>query len=260
MLAKSDEQKKHLREAGRRLGEILETLAGMVAPGVSTETLERESIRLIEEGGDKPAFLDYTPDGANRPFPASLCVSVNDEVVHGIPNEAPRTLAAGDIVALDLGLIHEGYVVDSALTVPVGKTDAVSYKLMNATQTALEEGMRAARAGNRVGDISHAIGQHLKQEGFSIVRVLGGHGVGLSVHEEPYIANDGHPGTGPELIEGMVLALEPIANAGKAAVGIGSDGYTYRTKDGSRSSHHEHTILVTGGDPVVLTRRPSESR
>ncbi len=258
MIAKTQEEKDKLAEAGKRLGAALDVLAGMVAPGVSTAALEDEALRLIRADGDEPAFLGYTPDGANRPYPAALCVSVNDEVVHGIPNETPRTLKEGDIVALDFGLIHAGYVVDSALTVPVGKTDTDSYALMNATQEALERGIAAARAGNRVGDISHAIGASLKEAGVSIVRVLGGHGVGHSVHEEPWIANDGHPGTGPELVSGMVLALEPIANAGKAAVGIASDGYTYRTKDGSKSSHHEHTILVTEGDPVVLTRRPSE--
>lgn len=258
MIAKTLEQKEHLKEAGKRLGETLEALAAMVAPGVSTDTLERESVRLITEGGDTPAFLDYTPEGANRPYPASLCVSVNDEVVHGIPNESPRLLKEGDIVALDLGLVHEGYIVDSALTVPVGKTDAASYKLMAATEVALTRGIAAARPGNHVGDISYAIGSHLKEEGVAVVRVLGGHGVGLAVHEEPFIANDGHPGTGPELVEGMVLALEPIANAGKGSVVIAGDGYTYRTKDGSRSSHHEHTILIEKDETLVLTRRPSE--
>lgn len=258
MIAKTEEQKQKLVEAGKRLGEVLEAVAKLVAPGVSTQALEDEALRLIEGGGDKAAFLDYTPEGARRPYPASLCVSVNDEVVHGIPNEEPRILKEGDIVALDLGLIHEGYVMDSALTVPVGKVDPVAYALMNATQESLERAIAAARVGNRIGDISHATEAAFEDTEFTVVRVLGGHGVGGAVHEEPYIANYGHPGTGPEIVEGMVLALEPIANEGKAAVVLAKDGYTYKTKDGSRSAHFEHTILVTKGEPLVLTRRPSE--
>lgn len=258
MIAKTEEQKTGLIEAGRRLGVVLESLAKMVAPGVSTQELEDEAVRLITEGGDIPAFLNYTPEGANRPYPAALCISINEEVVHGIPNESPRPLKEGDIVALDLGLIHEGYVMDSALTVPVGKVDAKAYALMNATQAALEAAISAARPGSRTGDISYATGAAFKGTGFSVVKALGGHGVGEHVHEEPFIANDGHPGTGEEVIEGMVLALEPIANEGKASVVLAPDGYTYRTRDGSRSAHFEHTILVTDGDPIVLTRRPHE--
>jgi methionyl aminopeptidase len=258
MIARTEGEIAKLKEAGKRLGEVLEAVAAIVAPGVSTQTLENEAMRLITEGGDVPAFLDYIPEGANRPYPAALCVSVNDEVVHGIPNESPRTLKEGDIVALDLGLVHEGFVVDSALTVPVGKTDKESYDLMNATQASLEAAIAVARPGNRIGDISHATETAFKDTGFSIVKVLGGHGVGEAVHEEPYIANAGHPGTGPEIVEGMVLALEPIANAGKAGVVLAPDGYTYRTKDGSRSAHFEHTIIVTDGEPLVITRRPSE--
>ncbi len=258
MIAKTEDQKQGVIEAGRRLGAVLESLAGMVAPGVSTATLEDEAVRLIADGGDVPAFLNYTPEGANRPYPAALCISINEEVVHGIPNESPRALKEGDIVALDLGLIHEGYVMDSALTVPVGKVDAKAYALMNATQAALEAAIAAARPGNRTGDISYATGAAFKGTGFSVVKALGGHGVGEHVHEEPFIANDGHPGTGEEIVAGMVLALEPIANEGKASVVLAPDGYTYRTRDGSRSAHFEHTILVTDGDPIVLTRRPSE--
>lgn len=259
MIARTDEERRGIAEAGKRLGEALEHLAGMVAPGVSTATLEDEAVRFVRERGDEPAFLDYTPEGAHRPYPAGLCVSINDEVVHGIPNEAPRILKEGDIVSLDYGLIHDGYVVDSALTVPVGKVDTAAYELMNKTQEALENAIAAARQGNRTGDMSHATAETFKGTGFSVVRVLGGHGVGRAVHEEPFIANDGHAGTGPELVPGMVLALEPIANEGKASVVIANDGYTYRTKDGSRSAHFEHTIMVTDGDPIVLTRRPSES-
>ncbi|MDB5195223.1 MAG: methionine aminopeptidase methionyl aminopeptidase [Parcubacteria group bacterium] len=258
MIATTEEQKMKLREAGKRLGEALEAVEALVAPGVSTQALEDEAVRFITSGGDVPAFLDYTPEGANRPYPAALCVSINEEVVHGIPNESPRTLKEGDIVSLDLGLIHEGYVVDSALTVAVGKTDPVAYSLMNATQNSLEQAIQAARPGNRIGDISHATEKAFVGTGFAVVKALGGHGVGAHVHEDPFIANAGHPGTGPEIMEGMVLAIEPIANEGKASVVIASDGYTYRTKDGSRSAHFEHTIIVGKDGAEVITRRSSE--
>lgn len=241
------------------MGVVLDTLSGMVAPGVSTATLNSEAIRLIQEGGDSTAFEGYMPQGARRPYPATLCVSVNDEVVHGIPNEGDRVLKEGDIVTLDLGLTHEGFVVDSAITVPVGKVAKEAERLMQATQGALEAAIAAARPGNRVGDISHATGEAFKGTGFSVVRDLGGHGVGRSVHEEPFIANAGHAGTGPELVPGMVLALEPIANAGKASVLLANDGYTYRTRDGSISAHFEHTILIEEGETLVVTRRPSEA-
>ena len=258
MIVRTSEDREGIIESGRRLGVVLSEVAKIVAPGVSTEELDRLAEKLIREGGDEPAFLDYTPERAARPYPASLCVSVNDDVVHGIPNEAPRILKEGDIVALDLGLIHKGYVSDSAITVAVGNIDDTSKKLMSVTKEALENGIKAARPGNRIGDISHAIESTYKGTGFSVVRILGGHGVGGSVHEEPWIANVGKPGTGPEVVEGMVLALEPIANAGKATVVLASDGYTYRTKDGSRSAHFEHTILIEKEKTLVVTRRSGE--
>ncbi|MES2994596.1 MAG: type I methionyl aminopeptidase [Patescibacteria group bacterium] len=258
MIVRNQEERESLIEAGKRLGEVLEAVAAIVAPGISTLELDTLAEKMIRERGDEPAFKGYTPEGARRKYPATLCVSVNDEVVHGIPNEGDRMLKEGDIVALDLGLIHKGFVVDSALTVPVGKVSKEAYDLMNATQQALEEAIAVARPGNRIGDISHATGASFMGSGFSVVKMLGGHGVGSSVHEEPFIANDGHAGTGPEIVKGMVLALEPIANAGKAAVQLANDGYTYRTKDGSISAHFEHTILVEEGETLVVTRRPSE--
>lgn len=258
MIIHTPEERQHLVEAGKRLGVILEQIATTVAPGVTSAELNEQAQMLILAGGDEPSFLGYTPDGAARPYPAALCVSINDEVVHGIPNESPRTLALGDIVALDLGLTHHGFVVDSAITVAVGETDAVSQTLMATTQAALRAGIAAAKVGARVGDISAAIEHSFSGTPFSLVRVLGGHGVGEHVHEEPYVPNIGHPGTGEELTPGMVLALEPIANAGKAAVTIAPDGYTYRTKDGSRSAHFEHTILMEENGTTILTRRPGE--
>lgn len=258
MIVRTPEERETLIEAGRRLGVILETLGREVAPGVSTAQLDARAEALIREGGDVPAFLGYTPHGASRPYPATLCISINDEVVHGIGTENIRTLVEGDIVALDLGLIHQGLIVDSAITLPVGKTSSEAYALMDATKAALEAGIAAARPGRRIGDISHAIEEVYAGTKFSVVKVLGGHGVGREVHEEPYISNFGHPGTGEEIEAGMVLALEPIANLGKAAVVLASDGYTYRTKDGSKSAHFEHTILVEADATTVVTRRPSE--
>lgn len=258
MIVKTAEQRAGIIESGKRLGEILEKVAAAAVVGASTKTLDDLARKLITEGGDTTVFEGYSPDRGVRPYPAALCVSVNDEVVHGIPNEEPRILKEGDIVALDIGLSHKGFVSDTALTKAIGKTDKASYALMNVTAAALEAGIAAARPGNRIGDISHAIEEAYKGSGFSIVKVLGGHGVGDSVHEEPWIANVGHPGTGPEIVPGMVLALEPIANAGKAAIVLAPDGWTYRTKDGSRSAHFEHSILIEEEGTIVLTRRPSE--
>lgn len=258
MTIRTDEEREGVIESGRRLGVILEQVAAAAVEGASTAMLDELAENLIREGGDTPAFLGYTPERGMRPYPATLCVSINDEVVHGIPNEVPKVLKSGDIVALDLGLAHKGFITDTAVTVAIGKVDDETKKLMEVTEHALEEGIQAARPGKKVGDVSHAIGEAYKGTGFAIVKVLGGHGVGAHVHEEPWIANFGRPGTGPEIQEGMVLALEPIANLGKAAVQLAADGYTYRTKDGSKSAHFEHTILVEKDRTLVITRRPSE--
>ncbi len=256
MVIKTNEQRESLIEAGRRLGVVLHTLEKSVAPGKTTNELNELAEKLIVEGGDYPCFKNYQPEGATFPFPAGLCISVNDEVVHGIPSS--RILKEGDIVKLDLGLTHNGIIVDSAITVPVGKTDKVSYELMNATRQALEEAVAAAKVGARIGDISHATEKAYKGTGFAVVKILGGHGVGEHVHEEPFVSNVGYPGTGPEIVSGMVLALEPIGNAGKGYVQLGNDGYTYRTRDGSRSAHFEHTILIEDSGTTVVTRRPNE--
>ncbi len=253
MTIKNDTERAHLIEGGKRLAAILRELSAAVAPGVTSEELDDLAERLIRDGGDEPCFLGYTPDGGMRPYPASLCVSINDEVVHGIPNDAVKTLKEGDIVGLDLGLSHEGIIVDSAITVPVGKIDDVSNRLLRATEEALAAGIKAATPGNHVEDISYAIQQVIERAGFTVVKELGGHGVGEHVHEEPFVPNFGHPGRGELLEEGMVLALEPIASAGKAAVRLAPDGYTFRTKDGSRSAHFEHTILLEKTGARIIT-------
>lgn len=257
MIVRNPQEREDLIEAGRRLGAVLEAVAAATVPGVTTGALNALAEQLIIDGGDTPSFKGYKPEGASYAYPAGLCISVNDEVVHGIPAE--RVLNEGDIVALDLGLTHNGIIVDSALTVPVGKADKRAYELMDATKAALEAAILAARPGARVGDISHATEQAFKGTGFSVVKILGGHGVGHHVHEEPFISNVGYPGTGPEIVAGMVLALEPIANMGAHHVDITEDDYTFVTRDGSRSAHFEHTILIEEEGTTVVTRRPSEA-
>ncbi|MFH1178572.1 MAG: type I methionyl aminopeptidase [bacterium] len=254
MIIKNENEKKNLIKAGKRLAYIMALLRDKVAPGVSTEELDDLTEQLIRDNGDSPAFLGYIPEGASRSYPASLCVSINDEIVHGIPNESQKTLENGDIVGLDFGLEHKGIIVDAAVTVPVGNVDEISKKLLRATEKALMAGIAKAVPGNHMGDISYVIQEEIENAGFSIVKSLGGHGVGNQVHDEPFIPNFGRPGTGPLLEEGMVLALEPISSAGKAAVILSPDGYTYRTKDGSRSAHFEHTILIEKDRARIITK------
>lgn len=251
-LIKTPDDIAKLRVAGKRLAAILRTLTHAVRPGVSTKELDLIAEGLIREGGDEPAFLNYQPYGADFPYPATLCISVNDEVVHGIPSEG-RILAEGDIVGLDLGLIHQGVIVDSAVTVPVGTIPPKIEALLAATKEGLKQGIARALPGNRIGDIGHAIESVAKKEKLFVVEELGGHGVGHAVHEDPYIPNYGAPGKGQLLKPGMVLALEPIFNLGTKEVFLDRDGYTYRTADGKPSAHFEHTILITEGEPEVFT-------
>jgi methionyl aminopeptidase len=254
MTITNDTERANLIEGGKRLAAVLEALRAKVAPGVTAEELDDLAEQMIRDGGDEPCFLGYTPEGAQRPYPASLCVSINDEVVHGIPNESVRTLQEGDIVGLDLGLTRNGIIVDAAITVPVGVVNEETKRLLHATEAALAAGIAAAVPGKHVGDISHAIQKEIEDAGFTVVRELGGHGVGELVHEEPFIPNYGRPGEGELLEEGIVLALEPISTAGKAAVILSPDGYTYRTKDGSRSAHFEHTILLEKSGARIITK------
>jgi len=247
-------QREALMEGGRRLAAVLEALRPRTLAGVRTDELDAFAEQMIRDGGDTPAFLGYTPEGASRPYPASLCVSINDEVVHGIPNEEPKVLKDGDIVGLDLGLVHDGIIVDAAITVAVGPQSEETKKLLHTTEEALAAGVRAARPGNHVGDISHAIQEVIEGAGLTVVKALGGHGVGDLVHEEPFVPNYGRKGDGELLEEGMVLALEPISSAGKGSVVLAPDGYTYRTKDGSRSAHFEHTILIEKSGARIVTQ------
>lgn len=250
---KTGEEISILREGGKRLAEILRRIAAAVRPGVSSGELEDLARALIKEKGDIPAFLGYSPSGAKRPYPAALCVSVNDEVVHGIPNEKEKILREGDIVTLDAGLNHGGLFTDSAITIGVGMIDEKAKQLIEVTERALMAGIKAVRAGATTGDIGHAVEAFVKPYGFGIVRELAGHGVGYAVHEEPFVPNFGAKGAGAMLKAGMVIAIEPMLNEGKAGVVLDADGYTYRTRDGSRSAHFEHTVAVTNRGADILT-------
>lgn len=253
MIVRTEKEQKTLREGGQRLSEILHKVEKKTIGGVKTSDLNKYAEELIKEGGDKAAFLDYTPEGGTRPYPASLCVSVNDEVVHGIPNEENKVLKEGDLVVLDMGLIHGGLFTDSAITVAVGQIDDNAQKLLDVTKESLRLGISKASAGNSVGEIGFAIEEYVKSQGFYVADDLGGHGVGQRVHEEPYVPNIGPKDRGPKLKLGQVIAIEPIINEGSSRVYLDPDGYTFKTTDGKRSAHFEHTIMVTDGDPIILT-------
>lgn len=243
-----------MKEGGRRHSFILSKIAEKVAPGVSTQELEDYAREMIKEGGDKAAFLNYTPRGARRSYPASLCVSVNNEIVHGIPNEDPLVLQEGDVVSLDLGLIHQGLITDSAITVGVGNVSEENRKLMEHCKEALYLGIKAARGGGHVGDIGHAIESFIRPLGYGMSEGLAGHGVGYKVHEDPFVPNEGKKGSGEALKPGMVIAIEPMITLGTDRIVLAKDGYTYKTADGTNSAHFEHTIAITDGDPIILTK------
>lgn len=256
IIIKTPQEIEILREGGRRLATVLHKVKDIVAPGISTKELDLYAGKLIKEMGDTPAFLNYQPEGASAPFPASLCVSVNDEVVHGIPRK-DKVLQEGDIVSIDLGLKHKGMFTDMALTVPVGEVSAGSRKLLEITEKALKVGIDAARVGNTTGDIGNAVESFVRSRKgtkYGIVEVLSGHGVGKNIHEDPYIPNFGKRGSGEKLLSGMVVAIEPMLNNGTKNVVLGTDGYTIRTADKKRSAHFEHTILITEDEPEILTK------
>jgi methionyl aminopeptidase len=252
---KTKEEIESLRKGGRILAKILKTLAEYAKPGVSTEDINDLALKLTEEYGAEPVLLGYHPRFADRPYPAALCTSVNDTVQHGVPR-ADEVLEEGDIINLDMSIGYEGMIVDSGITVPVGKTDAVSLKLMEVTKEALALGIKQAKAGNHIGDISHAIQTHIEKFGFGIVEVLCGHGVGHAVHEDPQIPNFGRAGTGPKIQVGNVFAIEPIVNIGSKEVIFDDDGdgYSVFTTDGSRSAHFEHTVAITEKGPEIMTK------
>ena len=247
IVCKSPAEIERMRAANLLVADVLAHLASMVAPGVTTRDLDVEAETCIRNAGAEPAFKGY------RGYPCTLCASVNEQVVHGIPSDRPLT--EGDIISLDMGVKLNGFYGDSAVTVPVGAVAPETVRLLRVTQESLERGIEQVRLGGRVSDIGHAIQKHVEANGFSVVREFVGHGIGASLHEEPQIANYGEPGRGPRLAEGMTLAIEPMVNMGRPGVKVLADGWTAVTKDGSLSAHFEHTVAVTKEGPLVLTAR-----
>lgn len=252
---KTEEEIELLRQGGRILARILKELAAASKPGVSTEDINDLALALAEEYGVEPVLLGYHPQFADQPYPAALCTSVNSTVQHGVPR-ADEILQEGDIINLDMSIGYQGMITDSGITVPVGKTDPMSQKLMDVTREALAIGIKQAQPGNRIGDIGHAIETFVHSRGFSIVEVLCGHGVGHAVHEDPQVPNFGRAGTGPIIRVGNVFAIEPIVNIGKKDVVFDDDGdgYSVFTVDGSRSAHFEHTVAITEKGPEIMTK------
>jgi methionyl aminopeptidase len=237
-----------MREAGRLVGEVLTELAAKVTPGVTTAELDELAEKRIRQAGAVPAFKGY------HGYPATICASVNQEVIHGIPS-GRRMLNEGDVVSIDVGASLDGYYGDSAITLPVGQVSEEAATLLRVTEEALYKAIERVKVGGRVSDIGHAVQQHVEAYGFSVVREFVGHGIGQKMHEEPQVPNYGEPGRGPRLAEGMVLAIEPMVNAGKPAVKVLADGWTAVTRDGSLSAHFEHTVAVTAQGPRILTAR-----
>jgi methionyl aminopeptidase len=239
-----------MREAGRLVGEVLSELVGAVVPGVTTADLDAMAEARIRQAGAAPAFKGY------HGYPATICASVNDEVIHGIPS-GRRVLVEGDIISIDVGASIGGYFGDSAITLPVGRISAEAAELLRVTDEALHLAIEQVRPGGRVSDIGHAVQRHVEAHGLSVVREFVGHGIGQQMHEDPQVPNYGQPGRGPRLAEGMVLAIEPMVNAGKPEVRVLDDGWTAVTRDRSLSAHFEHTVAVTAGEPWILTARPT---
>ncbi len=245
IVIKSDEEIALMRQAGRIVATVLEIMKSKVKPGMRTEELDAVAATEVERLGGKPSFKGY------RGYPANLCVSVNDEIVHGIPGK--RVLKEGDIVSLDFGAIYAGFQGDAARTVGVGRVSPAAQKLMDTTAGALSAGIKAARAGARLGDISATIQDYAESRGYSVVREYTGHGIGRNMHEEPQIPNFGVPGRGIVLRKGMTLALEPMVNIGGWLTKVGDNEWTVSTADGSLSAHFEDTIAITNGEAEVLT-------
>lgn len=252
---KTDEEIEIMREGGKRLAHILHTLIDSLEVGMPVQDINERAGELIKESGGTAAFLNYRPKGASNSYPSNLCVSVNDAIVHGIPSESDYILKEGDLVTLDIGLVYEGLIVDTAYTKGVGDVDLAGKKLLEAGREALGRGVDAAIGGNRIGDIGNAIESYVKGEGYSVFKELVGHGVGYELHEPPHVPNYGEAGTGGELEPGMTIAIEPMIGEGKEIIKQDSDGWTYRTADGSRSVHFEHTIAITEGEAEILTQQ-----
>jgi methionyl aminopeptidase len=248
IVCRSTAELEKMKAAGRLVGEVLTAMTAMVAPGVTTGELDAVAEKLIVDAGAKPAFKGY------HGYPATICASVNEEVIHGIPSTT-RVLQEGDVVSIDVGASLRGYYGDSAVTLPVGRISADASTLLRVTEESLYKAIEAVKPGGRVSDIGHAVQKHVEGFGFSVVRDFVGHGIGERMHEDPQIPNYGEPGRGPRLAEGMVLAIEPMVNAGTPAVKVLADGWTAVTRDKSLSAHFEHTVAVTADGAWILTAR-----
>lgn len=256
MIINSKELHARAVASGKILADVLYKLGKMTKPGVSSVEIDTAARTLIAKAGATPVFLHYQPEGEKRPYPAAICLSVNDMVVHGIPNEEPFTIEDGDIVSIDCGVLYDGIVTDATLTVIAGKARKEDKALLSAAEEALALAAKMAKTGTRVGDISNAIGQVAKKHGFGVPVELGGHGVGLYLHEDPFIGNTGSKGTGPMLKEGEMIAIEPIFTAGHPTLRFDNKkGYECRTRDGSRAVQVEHTIIVGKKEGEIVTKR-----
>jgi methionyl aminopeptidase len=247
IVLKSEDEIKKIADACRIVAEALENIKQIVAPGITTLDLNAFVEDFITARKATPAFKGY------RGYPASLCTSLNEQVVHGIPSSTTK-LKEGDIISLDIGVFYKGFYGDAAMTLPVGKTDSTAMKLLSVTEEALSRGISSARTGSRLFDISYAIQNYVEAHGFSVVRNFVGHGIGRALHEEPQLPNFGRPGKGIMLMQGMTLAIEPMVNAGSWEVEVLDDGWTAVTSDGSLSAHFEHTVAITADGPKALTK------
>ncbi len=247
VVCKSPAELEKMHRAGLIVWGALEKMRAMVRPGLTTQELDECAEAYTAEHHARPAFKGY------RGYPGSVCASINSEVVHGIPSPS-RRVREGDILSMDFGVELEGYFADAALTVPVGKISPARQKLLRVTRESLERGIEKVRPGNRLGDVSSAVQEWVEKHSFSVVREFVGHGIGTKMHEDPQVPNYGVPGQGPRLQEGMVLAIEPMVNAGGPGVRVLDDGWTAVTEDGSDSAHFEHTVAITSNGPWILTR------
>ncbi len=247
IIIKSQQEIELMKQAGAVTAKILSDLRKVIVPGITTKDVDDFVEQTILDSGMIPAFKGYNG------YPASACVSVNQQVVHGIPSKKNR-LVEGDIVSVDVGTIYRGYYSDAARTYPVGKIDPEAQRLIDATRASFYEGLKFCRPGFRLSDISHAIQKRVEQDGFSVVRDFVGHGIGRAMHEEPHIPNFGAPGRGPRLVPGMVLAIEPMVNEGTWKVTVLPDDWTVETIDGKRSAHYENTVVITETEPLLLTK------
>jgi methionyl aminopeptidase len=245
ILSKTPEEIEKMAAAGRILTRCHEMLRRKARPGVTTGELDAAAERFIRSQGAEPAFKGY------RGFPGSICASPNSMVVHGIPGD--YELSRGDVLSVDIGVILDGWVADAAITHPIGPVTPIARRLLATTKAALFDAVEQCRPGARLGDVSHAVQSRVEADGFSVIRSLVGHGIGRDMHEDPQIPNFGEPGTGPELLEGMVLAVEPMVNAGGPEVRMGSDNWAVFSRDGSLTAHFEHTVAIQGGGPRILT-------